>query len=74
MAHFRGTLKGTRGDTSRLGTIGSGLKARLASWEGAVEVRLYYDGTVQKDMCEVVQRQHNGAGVYRTVAVFPVGD
>lgn len=63
MAHFYGTLKGSRGRTSRLGTKSSGLVARVASWEGAVEVALYeVDGV---DFASVYLRPHEGAGMTR---------
>lgn len=63
MAHFRGTLRGQRGQASRLGSKSSGLHANLASWQGAVEVDLYeYEGT---DCVTITLKQHtNGAGCW----------
>ena len=46
MAHFRGTIQGSRGQASRLGGAKSGLQAHLGSWYGAVSVQLY----VHKDV------------------------
>ncbi len=43
MAPLRGTLKGGRGETSRLGH--TELVATLSTWEGRVTVRLEKDGT-----------------------------
>lgn len=64
MAHFRGTLQGARGEASRLGGKGSGLSATAASWEGRVEVSLYYDESKDCDMARVCLTQHHGRGVY----------
>lgn len=41
MSHFYGVLKGSRGSTTRGGTITSGLTATAAGWEGAVEVEVF---------------------------------
>lgn len=63
MAHFRGTLRGCRGQASRLGSKKSGLEARIASWEGAVSVSLAYNAELDRDDVEVYLVPHNGAGV-----------
>jgi hypothetical protein len=42
MAHFYGKMKGNRGEVTRCGDRHSGLKATIASWEGAIEVELYH--------------------------------
>jgi hypothetical protein len=60
MAHFYGTLKGARGETTRCGTRTSGMDAVAASWQGAVHVDLYEkDGT---DFARVSLRQWHGRG------------
>lgn len=43
MAPLRGTLQGTRGETSRLGH--REITATLSTWEGRVTVTLFKDGT-----------------------------
>lgn len=73
MAHFRGTMVGSRGETSRLGTKSSGLKSRLASWDGAVEIELRYEPSTGKNLCIVTQTQHHGAGCYQEIARFEIG-
>lgn len=50
MAHFYGTIKGQRGQASRLGGKTSGLETYAASWQGAVSVRLWVDEATGKDM------------------------
>jgi hypothetical protein len=70
MAHFYGTIKGHRGEASRLGMKASGLNVRAASWQGAVTVRLYDLGGV--DMAEVCLDTHHGAGSSRVLYNGPV--
>ena len=41
MAHFIGTVRGFRGEASRLGSKESGLVTVAASWQGAVRTYLY---------------------------------
>lgn len=43
MAHFYGEVEGKRGPASRIGTEDSGLSTIAASWDGAVQVELWYD-------------------------------
>jgi hypothetical protein len=68
MATFYGTVQGSRGEASRLGTRKSGLRAVAASWQGAVEVALEdHDGEI---WAEVALRQWNGAGVFPPVELY----
>lgn len=63
MAHFYGTIQGSRGEASRLGTERSGLRAKIASWQGAVSVQLYSrDGL---DCARISLTKHRGSGVER---------
>ena len=41
MAHFRGTVQGSRGEASRLGGKGSGIEAVVASWNVRVRTIMY---------------------------------
>jgi hypothetical protein len=41
MARFRGTVKGHRGEASRLGHAAGGLLMKAATWNGHVSVYLY---------------------------------
>ena len=70
MAHFRGTICGHRGVASRLGTKGSGLETKAASWQGAVGVQLYAQNGV--DMARVSLTTHHGAGTNRLLYDGPV--
>jgi hypothetical protein len=67
MAHFYGTVKGQRGEASRLGNRKSGLETVAASWQGAVKVRLYErdgrDGRDGRDYAEVRLIAWHGSGV-----------
>lgn len=44
MARFRGTVKGQRGEASRLGGPTSGIHATINGWNFGIEVRGYVDG------------------------------
>ena len=70
MAQFRGTLKGARGEASRLGAKSSGLDMVAASWSGAVSVRLYDRSGV--DWARVSLARHHGEGSERLLYDGPV--
>ena len=53
MAHFYATLRGSRGKASRVGTKSTGMDATVASWQGAVSVRLWHDRATDRDMADV---------------------
>ena len=72
MAQFWGTIKGARGEASRLGHKASGLDTYAASWQGAVSVRLWHDATTGRDMAQVELTTHHGAGVHRSLYRGPV--
>jgi len=38
MAHFYGTMQGSRGETSRMGTVNSGMTAHVRGWDVGIEV------------------------------------
>ncbi len=71
MAHFYGSIQGARGEATRLGSKGSGLRSIAASWQGAVSVDLYEKNGV--DMVTVSLRQWHGKGSSRTLYDGPVG-
>jgi len=72
MAQFWGTIKGARGEASRLGHKASGLDTYAASWQGAVSVRLWHDAKTGRDMAQVELTTHRGAGVHRSLYRGPV--
>lgn len=73
MAHFYGTIRGQRGEASRLGGKASGLTVYAASWQGAVRVTLWYDSATDTDMADVKLTTHtNGAGTERVLYSGPV--
>jgi hypothetical protein len=59
MAHFRGTIRGQRGQASRLGSKASGLAVVAQSWEGQIKVTLWH--TTAGDKVEVVLSRHGGS-------------
>lgn len=58
MANFRSTIRGTRGEASRLGSKSSGMVANVNGWNAGVTVRAYHDAGV--DVFEI--RQTGGSG------------
>lgn len=62
MAHFRGTVRGARGEASRLGGKSSGLIVVANSWEGRVTTELYYSEAEQCDWARVVLSPRSGSG------------
>jgi len=73
MAHFLGSVQGSRSEASRLGTKKSGLHTVAASWQGAVEVYISHDETTGKDIASVFLIPWHGAGISQTLYVGPVG-
>lgn len=70
MAHFFGSVQGTRGEVSRLGHKATGLATTAASWHGAVHTYLYeQDG---RDMCRVELALWHGHGVNRVLYDGPI--
>lgn len=70
MAHFYGTIKGSRGEASRLGTKASGLRTTTASWQGAVTVNMVERNGV--DYVEVWLTKWHGAGTDKRLYFGPV--
>ena len=70
MARFYGSLCGSRGEASRLGTKSSGLRTVAASWNGAVEVQLYERDGV--DYARVALMPWHGHGAQRELYDGPV--
>lgn len=60
MAHFYGTLQGSRGLASRLGTKNSGLETVAAGWQGAIKVEVWEDNG--RDMYRVTLMPWQGSG------------
>ena len=53
MAHFRGTLKGSRGPVSRLGGKLTGLRANLNAWTHGCRVELTHNEETDQDEIRV---------------------
>lgn len=59
MARFRGTVKGSQGESSRLGHATSGLVTRASGWNGHVGARLSYRNGI--DWAYVYLETNNGS-------------
>lgn len=51
MSHFYGTLNGNRGEATRCGTVGSGLRTNAAGWGGCIQTSIYEED--DRDMYRV---------------------
>lgn len=71
MAHFYGSIQGTRGEATRLGSKQAGLRTVAAAWGGACVVELYVD-KAGVDCVTVRLRKWQGSGVERTIYDGPV--
>ncbi len=58
MAQFYATMKGARGEASRLGNKQSGINVSVKSWEGEINVRMYH--LHGEDHVRVTLGEHNG--------------
>jgi len=74
MSHFYGVLQGNRGQATRCGTKKSELRVTAASWQGAVEIRLWHDPETDKNMVSVYKRSWHGAGIWKILYKGPVGE
>lgn len=73
MAHFYGTLQGSRGMATRLGGKSGGLVTRAAGWGGAIQVHVYHDETTGEDMYRVeLTPWENSGGRTQVLAEGPL--
>ncbi len=72
MSHFYGTIKGTRGDSTRCGTKNSGMETFCASWAGAIRSFAYIDK--EGVDCVIVEKvKWKGAGESVLLYDGPIG-
>lgn len=72
MAHFRGTIQGTQGEASRLGTKETGLKLKAQPWRAwnlEVELRNLEGAGTSCDVAHV-ELVHHATGERRNVGAF----
>ncbi len=53
MSHFYGTIEGSRGEATRCGTAGSGMRTNTAGWQGAIAVNIYHSDVTGCDRFNV---------------------
>jgi len=53
MAHFRATMKGSRGEATRLGSKDTGLKVTVRGWNGGLTILARYDEVTGEDVFEI---------------------
>lgn len=74
MAHFFGTVQGSRGEATRTGTKSTGMHVTACSWAGKVRVMLDYDAASGGDIAHITLDKHHGKGVERVLYSGPVGE
>lgn len=62
MAHFYGTVKGQRGEASRLGNTKSGLTTKAAGWGGAIRTDVFINEETGEDWYRVTLTPWKGSG------------
>ncbi len=62
MGHFFGSVKGHRGEATRLGAKKSGLVVVAASYEGSVHVALHHNSKLEHDVAHVTLEPWHGNG------------
>ena len=73
MAHFYGVVKGARGTASRVGHKSSDLTTTAASWDGAIETKIYFCNDDKINKYIVYQTPWKGQGLSRTIAEGIIG-
>lgn len=69
MAHFYGSVQGSRGDVHRLGGKNTGLRTVAKGWDFGVDVYLYHDETTGRDFARIYQTK-GSSGPSGTVQEF----
>lgn len=72
MAHFYGTVKGPKGEASRLGSKVSGLTTVAASWHGAIKTHLYHDPQSGADSVRIERLSWPSGNVETVIYEGPV--
>jgi hypothetical protein len=68
MARFRATIKGARGEASRLGTPKSGLSATINGWDAGVKVSAYTN-SLGRDQFVIYVTGGSHGGISPTLAL-----
>ena len=75
MGHFYGTVRGNRGEASRMGSKLSGMYAHIRGWSIGVAVELYHDTRTGHDVVQVFKTSgSNDLRGRKLIATFSSGD
>jgi hypothetical protein len=74
MAQFRGTLKGNRGQASRLGTKRTGLEATANGCNIGVDIELVHNATTEKDELRVWLTGGSNGSRYQQIVTWREGE
>lgn len=70
MAQFMGTVRGSRGEESRLGTKSSGMITRCMSYDGVVHTVMWHNELTGKDHVRVTLAQHPKRGGNHIITLY----
>jgi len=75
MAHFYASIKGNRGEASRMGSAVSGIHGHLRGWDFGVNVDMYVDSETGEDTARVyLTSGSNGYCASKLLGVFTKKD
>ena len=74
MAQYRGSIQGSWGEASRLGTKSSGIEGGVASWDGAIVTRMYWEAETEVNRFVISMKPWHGAGPDRFLLNGVVGE
>ena len=74
MAQYYGSIQGSRGEVHRLGTKSSGLEGWIASWDGAIVTRMYWEAETEVNRFVISMKPWHGSGPDRFLLNGIVGE
>jgi hypothetical protein len=74
MAHFYGRLHGSRGETTRCGTVASGISVSVNGWNLGIDVRMFVDEDGED--CAIVDLTggSNSSATVKAIGVYKRSD
>jgi len=74
MAHFYGIIKGNgQTKSTRCGTKKTGIKTTIASWDGAIQVNMWWDSINEINKYEITEIPWHGSGKTNTIQSGIIG-
>ncbi len=71
MAHFYGSVEGSRGEATRCGTKNSGITAHARGWDIGGHISMGYQVDTEEDAVEfLITSGSNGGGQFYSIGTF----